>query len=95
MYENQGYQFTDVFALGMVAYEVLAGASPFPDVGSDKIPSFLQSGRRPDLAKLPAQYTMLVERCLEPGLLLFVHLLRHSLDAAHLRCAHLGDSSFH
>jgi serine/threonine protein kinase len=68
VYEHKEYKYTDVFALGMVIFFMLAGERPFADVGNAlHVERQVSDGKRPDITKLPVEYRALVSRCWEHG----------------------------
>jgi hypothetical protein len=72
---NQGsYRYTDVFAFGMVLYELLSGLSFYDEFAGlprgkrkAEIIKAVKEGRRPGLHLVPEQYRDLIGRCWQHG----------------------------
>ena len=85
MYESKEYSCTDVFALGMVIFEIFTGERPYAGAAA-LIKQAIMEGKRPDIGKLASQYQELVARCWEHGLISMwcdVRLNRHRPHEAH------------
>ena len=68
MYEHKDYSCTDVFALGMIIYEMFAGEAPYTDAANElQVQRLVTDGVRPDIKKLPIQYQKLVAGCWAHG----------------------------
>ena len=62
--EHSDYSCTDVFALGMIMYEIVTGKRPYAGLRNDQVLAKILSGKPPaDITVLPEQYRDLVTRC--------------------------------
>ncbi len=69
---NQGsYRYTDVFAFGMVLYELLSGRSFYDEFAGHareaEIIKAVKDGRRLDPSLVPEQYRDLIGKCWQHG----------------------------
>ena len=61
--------FTDVFALGMITWEVFADEAPFSkQLNDEAVKKAVCNGERPDLNKVPQQYHAIIQGCWEHSL---------------------------
>jgi hypothetical protein len=67
--KGKEYKYTDVFALGMVIFVVLTGERLLADVIDDAhVQMRLNTGKRPDVTKLPVEFQDLASRCWQNGM---------------------------
>ena len=52
-YKHQNRPSSDMFSLGILAWEVLSGAPLYPGVTSEEMEARVCSGMRPDIRALP------------------------------------------
>ena len=60
--------FTDVFALGMITWEVFADAMPYSELDDREVEKAVCNGERPDLNMVPQQYHHIIQGCWEHSL---------------------------